>query len=826
MRTTTDKSKFPRRSVFRARRIWGVFLFSGLACSQLLRAVPGPNSASANSDSTPLAGKSTDRAHGTAKETASLQSLPAESAPLESRMTVACEADDQLSPEAAERVALTLLALPPPVPDTWQDMARIANWTRAAQLIEALPTADKQLPGARYVLAVAAQETHRCDVTLQALEGLDSLLPLLGTEIDELRAICQLEMGPFDAAIAYFEAQNSAKGLIHAARARFRAGNLKAASATIRRAIKRVHRRGGSAKRRLQDEANARRLRAEIAIARKHPKIATQDYRWLATEAITLPAGSLAAEQFEKLSAKKLNKQERLTRASALANNGQLMAALAELTLLEQAPGKAPAAVEIAATKAWAHYHTRADYAAAATLFHQAAELDKAKRPRFLYYEAKSHSRSHQDDRAIDEYNALAKAFPGTGYVEQSLFRVARLRYGLARFAEAEKGYVSYLKHYPGGRYAKGARYDLAICRLALKQRTEKAGKTFAKLARNTGSPDQRALFKHLQGVALELADKQEAAIEQYEEVLQDSPVTFAALASAAHLRDLGKHAPHRRHLIASLGGDKPLSKFSSQLPNKAQLLADWGLHTDAERALFEQRKQLTRRDPQNRSQTMCQLYGTLDRGFRRYSLAFKLMRSHELGQAPSPDNLWAWQCAYPAPYQGIVREVESRYQLPESLVHAVMRQESGFRPNVVSPVGAVGLMQLMPRTARLAALDITQRPGNPVAPDPTRPKNVRNNVELGGFYLSKLLGMLNDQMPLAVAAYNAGPSAVSRWLQGGDRLPVDIWVARIPYRETRHYVSRVMGNWLAYRYLSDPSQLPELKLALVEGTRPDPEAY
>jgi soluble lytic murein transglycosylase len=82
--------------------------------------------------------------------------------------------------------------------------------------------------------------------------------------------------------------------------------------------------------------------------------------------------------------------------------------------------------------------------------------------------------------------------------------------------------------------------------------------------------------------------------------------------------------------------------------------------------------------------------------------------------------------------------------------------------------------------------------------------------------------------VPLAVAGYNAGPQAVSRWLAGGGKsLPLDIWAARIPYQETRNYLARVMSNWARYRYLrGGPGEVPELELALPKKLTLPSDAY
>ena len=112
------------------------------------------------------------------------------------------------------------------------------------------------------------------------------------------------------------------------------------------------------------------------------------------------------------------------------------------------------------------------------------------------------------------------------------------------------------------------------------------------------------------------------------------------------------------------------------------------------------------------------------------------------------------------------------KYLLPDSFVRSVMKAESGFQPNAVSPKGAIGLMQLMPDTARVLGVD---------------PRDPRQNADGGAQYLRQLLARYEsdpNQVLLALAAYNAGPAAVERY----HGVP--------PYRETREYILRVLKNW------------------------------
>jgi soluble lytic murein transglycosylase len=99
-------------------------------------------------------------------------------------------------------------------------------------------------------------------------------------------------------------------------------------------------------------------------------------------------------------------------------------------------------------------------------------------------------------------------------------------------------------------------------------------------------------------------------------------------------------------------------------------------------------------------------------------------------------------------------------------------------------------------------------------------------NIKFGSYYLGLLLDMFGQRKELAAAAYNAGPHAVTRWLRAGEELPLDIFVARIPYSETRNYVYRVLGNYARYSYDKGEGTVPQVSLKLPEGLRAPDDAY
>lgn len=154
-------------------------------------------------------------------------------------------------------------------------------------------------------------------------------------------------------------------------------------------------------------------------------------------------------------------------------------------------------------------------------------------------------------------------------------------------------------------------------------------------------------------------------------------------------------------------------------------------------------------------------------------------------------------RAVYPLPHREAVVEAARRHGLPPALVAAVARQESRFSPLAVSPAGAEGLMQLMPATAARMAAD----EGLADELDLFRPEP---NLALGTRYLAGLVRRF-ETLPLALAAYNAGPRRVTAWRRFPEfRAGGETAIERIPFRETRRYVKAVIRNVELYRRLYD----------------------
>lgn len=165
------------------------------------------------------------------------------------------------------------------------------------------------------------------------------------------------------------------------------------------------------------------------------------------------------------------------------------------------------------------------------------------------------------------------------------------------------------------------------------------------------------------------------------------------------------------------------------------------------------------------------------------------------------------WRLGYPRAFLDVVRKHCRANKVPEALQWAIMREESSFYPRAESFANALGLTQMMTRTAqRFAKWPVTRE----ALFDPDR------NVEVGSTFLAFLLEHYEGTVPLVISGYNAGEGGVDRWLRERGNLDLDEFIETIPFDETRGYTKRVLSSYLTYAWLYQTDKpVPPISFAL-----------
>lgn len=208
----------------------------------------------------------------------------------------------------------------------------------------------------------------------------------------------------------------------------------------------------------------------------------------------------------------------------------------------------------------------------------------------------------------------------------------------------------------------------------------------------------------------------------------------------------------------------------------------------------------------------------------REWNVAIRQMNKEQLLKASKLAHQFGWydraivtmaqagywddlELRFPLAHQKLVQKHAQRQKINPAWAFAIIRQESAFTADARSHAGAMGLMQLMPRTARQVARSMQIR----------RPRrndliNVKTNVRLGVRYLKKVFDKFNGNSVLATAAYNAGGYRVKQWLPEKGSIPADIWVEQVPFSETQDYVKRVLVYTIIYEKRLGLETVPIIK--------------
>ena len=171
-------------------------------------------------------------------------------------------------------------------------------------------------------------------------------------------------------------------------------------------------------------------------------------------------------------------------------------------------------------------------------------------------------------------------------------------------------------------------------------------------------------------------------------------------------------------------------------------------------------------------------------------------------GQIYNPAALPLYLLAFPEAYKETVEIIAGKLKIDPFLIYAIMMQESEFDMTAVSRAGAIGLLQIMPITGKMIAQGLSHASFQ--GDDLLEPAI---NIYFGAWYLKTLITKFKGNLPLAIAAYNAGPNAVDEWLKKWNRNDMDEFIENIPYQETRKYVEKVLGYYEAYKTIYSTSQ-------------------
>ena len=162
-----------------------------------------------------------------------------------------------------------------------------------------------------------------------------------------------------------------------------------------------------------------------------------------------------------------------------------------------------------------------------------------------------------------------------------------------------------------------------------------------------------------------------------------------------------------------------------------------------------------------------------------------------EVGNSP------LWELAYPRPYWSLLKNYANQAGIDPYFALSIMREESHFDPQALSSSKAIGLMQLMPATAKEMAkrkkIDLKEK---------DEIYNPELNTKLGTFYLGRLAEKFQSELIYTAGSYNAGPHNMIKWINRWDGKSLDAFVEQIPFKETRNYVKRVYRTYKIYKQI------------------------
>jgi soluble lytic murein transglycosylase len=383
--------------------------------------------------------------------------------------------------------------------------------------------------------------------------------------------------------------------------------------------------------------------------------------------------------------------------------------------------------------------------------------LSGEQKAKFLLLLAAHHADRGRADKALDTYRRAADSIGSGATATDALWQAGWLYYKEGRYTEALRAFEDIVRGQPAGMVALQAQYWKA-----------------------------RALEK--------LGDPQKA-LEAFHVVCREAPNSYYC--QMGRTRE-GWTQPVRPEVSPAERSSVELIESPGQTVTgdihyqRARELQTLGWQREAGEELVTLIPKIV--NDQKTILWLARLLGTTGEYHRSLSL-IRTYFSDILDRGGSGVQRAVWETAYPGGYFGTIEAFTNNQGIDSRLVTAVIREESAYNPLAVSSAGALGLMQVMPQTGQKIA---TQFGTQTFIRD--RLFEPCYNIRLGSTYLRQLGAKFGNNLVYVIAAYNAGPDVVAKWIQQFGDKDRDEFIESIPYTETRNYVKKVLRSYGEYK--------------------------
>jgi len=400
-------------------------------------------------------------------------------------------------------------------------------------------------------------------------------------------------------------------------------------------------------------------------------------------------------------------------------------------------------------------------------------------------WRARSLARTGEVTKAIEEFETLGKTSKGTlGVRARYLAGLLLDGRGIVERAEEHFDSVSRSKASTGLSHAALWRLGWGAFR---EGQDAVAIEHFDRLLLVETDTIGRLRTRYWRARALERMGEKIASNDVFSEIAIDFPFSYYGWRARDRIRDHDDPSPGTRP-------EEGTVRLEAEDLERPKILLAAGL-----RKLATEEMRRVRRKARGLADrlSMAQLFNEAEQYYDAQRVVVDAY-NEDLARGPVPHLEELWWHAWPSAFEKLVVDSTSKPDSVEpALVYAIMREESGYRPKILSVSGARGLLQIMvPTGERLAG-----RMGESgyQADDLFEPET---NIKLGAHYLGELMGRFDGRLSASIASYNAGPNAVQDWLEQPTAKEDDVWVEAIPYDQTRGYVKRVLRSYHAYRVL------------------------